>query len=114
MPMDLVDRFLRPLRGGPLTRRYPDEQPVLPSTTRGLPEVDPSRCDANAACVTACPTGAISVGPGGWTVDTGRCVFCGICATACPQDAIRLGARFDLAATSLDATRVTTRIGDQR
>jgi formate hydrogenlyase subunit 6/NADH:ubiquinone oxidoreductase subunit I len=114
MPMDLFDRFLRPLRGRPLTRRYPDEPAVLPSTVRGLPEVDPTRCDATRACVTACPTGAITVVPGSWSVDAGRCVFCAICATACPQDAIRLGSRFELAAGSRDATHVVTRIGDPR
>jgi len=114
MPIDVLDRFLRPLRGRPLTRPYPDEPAALPPTVRGLPEVDPSRCDATGACVTVCPTGAISLGPTDWTVDAGRCVFCAICATACPQDAIRLGSRFELAARSRDATHVVSRIGDPR
>jgi hydrogenase-4 component H len=114
MPMDLLDRFLRPLRGRPLTRRYPDEPAGLPSTIRGLPEVDPERCDASAACVAVCPTGAISLTPDSWTVDAGRCVFCDACAAACPRDAIRLGSRFELAGRSRAALRATTQIGDRR
>ena len=114
MPMDLLERFLRPLRGRPLTRRYPDEAVTLPPAARGLPEVDPGRCDASAACVAVCPTGAIALGPASWTVDAGRCVFCGDCAIACPQDAIRLGARFELAGRSREALRVTTSMGGHR
>jgi hydrogenase-4 component H len=114
MPMDLLDRFLRPLRGRPLTRRYPDEPAVLPPTARGLPEVDPGRCDASAACVAACPTGAIALTADSWTVDAGRCVFCDACAVACPRDAIRLGPRFELAARSRVGLRSTTRIGERR
>jgi len=114
MPMDLVDRILRPLRGRPLTRRYPDEPAVLPATMRGLPEVDPVRCDATADCVTACPTRAITLAPGSWTVDAGRCVFCDVCALACPQDAIRLGSRFELASPSRDGLHVSTPIRGPR
>jgi Formate hydrogenlyase subunit 6/NADH:ubiquinone oxidoreductase 23 kD subunit (chain I) len=114
MPFDLLDRFLRPLRGRPLTRRYPDEPAVLAPAARGLPEVDPSRCDASGDCVTACPTGAISLLPERWAIDAGRCVFCGICSTVCPRGAIRLGSRFELAGRSRDALRVTTRIGGPR
>jgi Formate hydrogenlyase subunit 6/NADH:ubiquinone oxidoreductase 23 kD subunit (chain I) len=114
MPMDVFDRFLRPLRGGPLTRRYPDEPALLPPTFRGLPDVDPSRCDSSAACVSACPTGAITVVPGSWSVDAGRCVFCAACRDACPQGAIRLGSRFELASRSREGLRVTTSIGGPR
>jgi NADH-quinone oxidoreductase subunit I len=114
MPIDLLDRFLRPQRGRPLTSRYPDQPPVLAPTTRGLPELDPSRCDRSSDCVGACPTGAISLSIDAWTVDAGRCVFCDICVTACPQDAIHLGSRFELAARSRDALAVTTRIGGPR
>lgn len=114
MPIDLLDRFLRPLRGKPLTRRYPDEPAMLPPTMRGLPEVDPARCDSSADCVTACPTGAIALEPGSWTVDAGRCIFCDACRAACPQDAIRLGSRFELAGRSRETLRVTTSIGGGR
>jgi hydrogenase-4 component H len=111
MPMDLLDRFLRPLRGRPVTRRYPDESAVLSPALRGLPELDPSRCDSSATCVAVCPTDAIELGSTSWTVDAGRCVFCGACETACPRNAIRLGRRFELAARSRGALRIVTPIG---
>jgi formate hydrogenlyase subunit 6/NADH:ubiquinone oxidoreductase subunit I len=108
--MDLLDRFLRPLRARPLTRPYPDEPAILSPALRGLPEVDASRCDSSAACVAVCPTGAIELGPSSWTVDAGRCVLCGACDAACPRDAIRLGQRFELAARSRDALRIVAQI----
>ena len=98
MIADLLDRFLRPLRRGPLTRPYPAEPPPLPPSVRGLPELDTARCDASADCVDACPTDAITVAEGTWTLDVGRCVFCGDCVRACPRDALRLGSRVELAA----------------
>jgi formate hydrogenlyase subunit 6/NADH:ubiquinone oxidoreductase subunit I len=103
MTPDLLDRFLRPLRRGPLTRPYPATPVPLPPTVRGLPELDPSRCDASGACVTACPTRAITLDAGSWTLDVGRCIFCGDCARACPRDAIRLGDRVELAAREREA-----------
>lgn len=113
MPMDLVDRFIRPLRRGPRTRRYPYEQPVLAPAMRGLPEVDPVRCDADGACVAACPTGAIVLAPGTFTIDAGRCVFCAACQMACPQDAITLGQRFELATRTRVGLHIQTRIGEK-
>lgn len=114
MPMDIVERFLRPLRGRPLTRRYPDEPAILAPALRALPEVDASRCDSSAACVEVCPTAAITLEPGSWTVDAGRCVFCAACETACPRDAIRLGQRFALAARTREGLRIVTPIGGPR
>lgn len=114
MPMDLIERFLRPLRGQSLTGRYPAGPALLPPIVRGLPELDPTRCDVSADCVGACPTGAITLAPGAWTVDAGRCVFCAACAWACPQEAIRLGSQVELAGRSRDGLRVTTTIGGPR
>jgi formate hydrogenlyase subunit 6/NADH:ubiquinone oxidoreductase subunit I len=114
MPMDLIERFLRPLRGKPLTGPYPAGPAVLPPTVRGLPELDPTRCDVSGDCVTACPTVAITLAPGAWTVDAGRCVFCDACARACPQEAIRLGSQVELAGRSREGLRVTTTIGRPR
>lgn len=111
MPMDILERFLRPLRGRPLTRRYPDEPAVLAPALRGLPEIDATRCDSSAACVEVCPTTAITLEAASWMVDTGRCVFCGACETACPRDAIRLGQRFELAARTREGLRIVTPIG---
>ena len=59
MPLDLVRRLLTPLRKPVPTSRYPKTEPLLEPATRGLPAIDPSRCDRNGACVEICPTNAI-------------------------------------------------------
>lgn len=114
MPMDVLDRILRPLRRGRVTSRYPDAPPELPPAARGLPQLDPARCDATAACVAACPTGAIRVSPGEWALDAGACTFCAACARACPTGAITLGARIELASDVRSDLVVRRPIGDQR
>jgi formate hydrogenlyase subunit 6/NADH:ubiquinone oxidoreductase subunit I len=114
MPMDILERFLRPLRARPLTRRYPDEPAILAPAMRGLPVLDASRCDSSAACVAACPTGAITLDTTSWTVDAGRCVLCAACEAACPRDAIRLGQRFELATRTREGLRIVTPIGPAR
>jgi hydrogenase-4 component H len=98
MPLDVFDRLLRPLRRGRVTSRYPDAPPQAAPAVRGLPELDAARCDGTAACVTACPTGAIRLRAATWSLDVGACIFCGACERACPRDAIRLGPRIELAA----------------
>lgn len=35
--------------------------------------------------VAACPTGAITAGPGGITLDRGKCILCGRCASIAPE-----------------------------
>jgi hydrogenase-4 component H len=102
MPIDVLDRLLRPLRRGPVTSHYPDAPPELAAAARGLPELDGSRCSGDGACVTVCPTGAIRVDPGTWSLDMGACIFCGACARACAQDAITLGNRIELAVDERD------------
>ena len=97
MPMDVLDRILLPLRRRRATGRYPDAPPDLPAAARGLPELVASRCDGNGACVEACPTGAIRLAPGTWSLDAGLCIFCGACARACGPGAIRIGTRIELA-----------------
>lgn len=114
MPMDVLDRILRPLRRGRLTSRYPAVAPALPPAARGLPLLDAARCDANAACVTACPTGAIGVTPGEWTLDAGACTFCAACARACPTGAIALGAGIELASDVREDLVVRRSIGGTR
>ena len=105
---DLRERLLRPLVKGPVTARHPAVAPVLPPAARGLPVVDPARCDTTGACVTACPTAAITLAGGAWRLDLGRCVFCAACADACPQGAIALTGRVELAAGDRAATVTTT------
>lgn len=97
MPLDVFDRFRRPLRHGPVTSDYPVTPPDLPDAARGLPELDIDRCDGTAACVAACPTKAIVLSGSTWGLDVGACIFCGACARACPRDAIRLGHQIELA-----------------
>lgn len=108
---DLRERLLRPLVRGPVTARHPAAPPVLPPAARGLPVVDPARCDSSGACVTACPTGAIELDAGTWRLDLGRCVFCAACADACPRDAIALTGRVELAAAERPAVATVTPVG---
>ena len=96
----MLDRLLRPLRTGVVTSGYPAEPPFLAPATRQLPALDAARCTRDAACVTVCPMGAITLAAEAWTVDAGRCIFCGACARACPADAIRLDGGVTLAATT--------------
>jgi NADH-quinone oxidoreductase subunit I len=109
MPLDVFDRILRPLRRGAVTSAYPKVPPDLPQAARGLPELDPDRCDGSAACVTACPTGAIGLEGSTWSLATGACIFCGACARACPRDAIRLGRQIELAVRDRDDLRIEHR-----
>ncbi len=91
------------LRTGRVTTTYPDAPEPAPERYRGRPVVDPDRCDANGACVDACPAAAIALRamPGAsltWEVDLGRCVFCGLCVEACPTEAVAMSGEFELAA----------------
>jgi Ni,Fe-hydrogenase III small subunit/NAD-dependent dihydropyrimidine dehydrogenase PreA subunit len=89
MPLDVIRRILTPLGSPIVTSRYPEAPALLPAAARRLPMVDAARCDRNAACVTACPTGAITLtAEAGWSVDAGKCVLCDACADACPAGAI--------------------------
>jgi formate hydrogenlyase subunit 6/NADH:ubiquinone oxidoreductase subunit I len=106
MPLTVLDRLLRPLLRRPSTRAYPTQALEVPAVARGLPDLDAGRCDATAACVTACPTSAILVTDDAWQLDAGRCVFCGACVTACPTDAIQMSAQMELAGRSRQALLV--------
>ncbi len=64
---------------------------------RGRPRIDPMACPPGCrACVGACPTGAITLGP--LRLDLGACVFCPRCEEACPTGAILFSADHRLAA----------------
>ena len=106
MPLDVFDRIIRPLHRGPATSRYPDAPPDLPATAHGLPELDAARCDGAAACVAACPTGAIRLSAPTWSLDAGACIFCAACARACPSGAIRLPGVIELAVIDRDLLRI--------
>jgi len=84
------------------TMAYPDgPPPELPARFAGRPVVDPSRCGPGcAACLSVCPTGAVSVLPetGGPAIDIGRCLFCRACEQACLRGSIRFSREYRLAA----------------
>ena len=114
MPLDVLDRLLRPIRRGRVTGRYPDAPPDLPPAARGLPQLDATRCDVSASCAAVCPTGAIVVTASSWSLDAGRCVVCGACARACPRDAIRLDGPIELAARYRDDLEIRRSVGPDR
>ena len=87
MPLDVLARIIDPLRRPVLSSSYPAAPPLLPQSMRGLPEVDPARCERDAGCVVVCPTGAVALDEDSWAIDTGRCIFCAACAEACPTGA---------------------------
>jgi Ni,Fe-hydrogenase III small subunit/formate hydrogenlyase subunit 6/NADH:ubiquinone oxidoreductase subunit I len=98
MPLDLVRRLITPLRQPVATSRYPHETPLLQPATRGLPQIDPTRCQGDGACVEACPTSAIEFDAGrARSIDAGKCVFCSACVLACPNGALWTSYRVELA-----------------
>jgi Ni,Fe-hydrogenase III small subunit/NAD-dependent dihydropyrimidine dehydrogenase PreA subunit len=103
MPLDLIRRLTTPLSRPVETSRYPEAAPLLAPATRGLPEIDPARCENDGACVEACPTGAIR-----WTsgavesIDAGKCIFCAACVAPCPNGAISMSQRVELASRRRD------------
>jgi formate hydrogenlyase subunit 6/NADH:ubiquinone oxidoreductase subunit I len=110
MPFDILARILHPLKQPALSSRYPKEPPLLAPGVRGLPVVDPARCDRRGACVLACPTAAIELSARTWAVDAGRCIFCARCADACPTGAITLSSRVELAARDPRALVIVTEL----
>jgi Ni,Fe-hydrogenase III small subunit/formate hydrogenlyase subunit 6/NADH:ubiquinone oxidoreductase subunit I len=98
MPLDVLDRFLRPLRRGRVTSDYPVAAPDLPPAARGLPVLNADACSMTGVCATVCPTRAIEVSGGRWQLDAGRCVMCDACVAACPTGALRHAGGIELAA----------------
>ena len=96
--------LLARLAQGHRTTRFPDVDPTLPDRFRGTPTLDPTRCpDGCAACIAACPTGAIARDDArGLALDLGRCLFCTDCLEACPEDAIDYTTDYRLAARRRD------------
>jgi len=100
----MLKLLLARLAQGHRTTRFPDVEPVLPDRFRGRPTLDPTKCpDGCAACIAACPTGAIARADAtGLSLDLGRCLFCSDCTTACPEGAIEHTADYRLAARRKD------------
>jgi ferredoxin len=58
---------------------------------RSLVEVDKGLCISCGACISPCPSRAISFDPSlDIEIDAKRCIGCGICVRACPRKAIQL------------------------
>jgi len=91
--MFVLDTIAHRLKRGCETMAYPDgPPPALPDRHGGALKVEAGKCtDGCDACVTVCPTQAITR-PAGKPValDLGRCIFCAACVEACPTKAITL------------------------
>ena len=86
----MIHLLLSRWRQGQRTLAYPKVVPALPERFRGRPAFKAGACPEGCqVCVEACPTAAISLGPGGPVLDLGRCLFCPDCEDACPEGAIR-------------------------
>ncbi|MFN8637801.1 MAG: 4Fe-4S dicluster domain-containing protein [Chloroflexota bacterium] len=93
------------IAGGRVTTAYPARPEAAPPALRGAPTVDPAACDCSAACVEACPSGAITLTTDGergrtWQLDLARCVFCAECVAACPNGALAMSGEYELATRS--------------
>ena len=53
-------------------------------------KVDEAKCTGCEACVSECPSEAISMVEGKALVNPETCVDCGVCVDVCPQEAISL------------------------
>jgi len=95
-------------RQGYRTVAYPVTDPGLPTLFRGRPLIDPAKCESGcAACVAACPAGALRVTERGPELDIGRCTFCGDCVAVCPKGAISFSRDWRLAASTREELVVT-------
>lgn len=93
------------LAQGRRTVPHPSDASRLPDWFRGRPVLSPERCPPGcAACVAACPAGAIQAAP--LRVDLGRCVFCTDCFQACPTGALAPTPDHRLATTARDDLRL--------
>ncbi len=89
--MFVLDAITQRLTRGCETMAYPNgPAPALPDRHGGALRVDAAKCAAGCdACVSVCPTEAISRTAGApVALDLGRCLFCSDCVAACPPGAI--------------------------
>jgi Ni,Fe-hydrogenase III small subunit/NAD-dependent dihydropyrimidine dehydrogenase PreA subunit len=69
------------------TQYITDLRKSVPHGFRGRPRIAAAPCNEGCdACVSACPTGAITLDP--LRLDLGKCVFCAECVEACPAGKI--------------------------
>jgi Ni,Fe-hydrogenase III small subunit/ferredoxin len=88
------------IRQGHRTQPFPPMVNPLPECFRGLPLVDPAKCQNGCrACVEVCPTGALSLEEG-LKLDLCKCLFCPACGEACLRGAVAFSRNYSLASTS--------------
>ncbi|MEM1628508.1 MAG: 4Fe-4S binding protein [Desulfurococcaceae archaeon] len=89
-----------------ITRKYPEEPPLLTSEFRGLIRIDPAKCTGCGACVRACPPNALDIVDMGDKIVIkyfiGRCIYCWRCVDICPVKAIKGTREFELATDNID------------
>lgn len=99
--------LLSRVQQGHRTSAYPEVEPVLPERFRGGPRIDASQCKPGCeACVSLCPTTALTSTLPGVKLDMGRCLFCGDCESGCPEGALSFSREYRLAAKSRDALMI--------
>jgi hydrogenase-4 component H len=95
------------------TSRFPAEPCVVPERYRGKPEFDLDMCIGCGACVSVCPTEALtqsedtSANPPARkiTLRYDACIFCGNCSDNCTtEDGIKLSNKWDLATLNREDT----------
>lgn len=89
--MFAIDTITHRLKRGCETMAYPNGQaPALPDRHGGALKVDAAKCATGCeACVTVCPTHAITRPVGkAIELDLGKCIFCAACVEKCPPGAI--------------------------
>ncbi|MDO8944680.1 MAG: NADH:ubiquinone oxidoreductase [Burkholderiaceae bacterium] len=80
------------------TQYIEDPRRANPAGFRGLPVIGADDCAQECqACVTACPTQAITLDP--IQIDLGRCIMCADCAPACPTQKLSYSSQFQIAST---------------
>ena len=77
-----------------------DVVPLAPGAPFGGVQLNVEGCTLCHACVTACPTGALSDNPDRAMLrfTESLCVQCGLCESTCPEDVITLEPRLDFQA----------------
>jgi formate hydrogenlyase subunit 6/NADH:ubiquinone oxidoreductase subunit I len=101
----------------PMTIQYPDriEKPVaemLPSTYRGVLELDLKICTGCLACMKRCPIDVIRIETfrdseskknfmTRFDIDLAKCMFCGLCSEVCPTGSIRHSTEFEASSANI-------------
>lgn len=101
----------------PMTIQYPDRIPkpvqeMLPTTYRGVLEVDIKICTGCLACMKRCPIDIIKIETFRdveakknfitlFDIDIAKCMFCGLCSEVCPTGSIRHSTDFEVSSANV-------------